>query len=127
MDIAKSKGVIEGINHVVFSGNVTSVTIGKTSKDVPAFSMLIAVDQRNGETLLVRANSYGTLGLMCGEKINQRDYVVVEGELMDRKKSNDDNVFLEVRIRKIIFHQTLLGKILTDEYSQINNDGVDNV
>lgn len=95
------------INFVVLSGNVGSVNIGKTGVGVAAFSMLLAVDQRNDETLWVRINVYGNLAKKCEDKINKGDYVVVTGELMDRKKSQDETTFLEIRARGVIFGGTL--------------------
>jgi single-stranded DNA-binding protein len=100
------------LNFVMMSGNVGSVNIGKTGVGVSAFSMMLAIDQRNNETIWVRVNVYGSLAKKCADKVAKSDYVVVTGELMDRKKSNDDSVFLEVRAKEVIFGSTLMGKEL---------------
>jgi single-stranded DNA-binding protein len=104
-----------GINLVVLSGNVGSVNQGKTGLNVTAFSMLLAVDSRNGETLWIRVNVYGTLAKKCSDKIEKGNYVVVVGEFMERKKSDSEATFIEVRAKEVIFGGTIgkeVGRIL---------------
>ena len=96
-----------GLNMNVLSGNVGSVKISKTSTDVTAFSMLVAIDIKNGETLWIRVNVYGSLGKKCADNIDKGDFVVVVGELMERKKSDNQVTFIEIRAKEVIFGSSL--------------------
>ena len=75
----------------------------------------------------MRANAYGAIAKQCQDKIDQGDYVVVSGELMERKKSDDSGVtFIEVRIQRVIFEATIKKNIekLTKD---LKNDIIDKV
>jgi single-stranded DNA-binding protein len=116
---------VESVNVVIISGNVAQIQQGSTATSkAAALSVLIAMDCRNDETIWVRANAYGGIAKKCEDKINKGDYVFIEGELMERKKSDSEITFLEVRIKKIVFEGTLrknLDKIVSSVKNTISS------
>ena len=111
MNDCKTAQAYVSMNSVLVSGNVTTLNKGKTAVDVPAVSLVVALAQRNGETIFARVNAYGRVALCCCERLKQKDYVVILGELMDRKRSNKDDVVMEIRAKDIWFGPASMVKI----------------
>ncbi len=101
---------MKGLNFVVVSGNVGTISQGKTGQGVSAYSVLIAVESTKNTTVWVRVNVYSDLAKKCINKIDKGDYIIVEGELMERRRSVDDTVLIEIRAREVIFGSTIRRK-----------------
>jgi single-stranded DNA-binding protein len=97
---------MRGINRVIISGNVTGEanfsTLGNGTR---ASSFTLASDRHSrGDviTAYVRINVYiDALTDMIRERLRKGDYVIVEGELMNRNGIQEE--LTEVRAREIVF------------------------
>jgi len=94
----------KGINCVQVSGNVASITFGTTQErgdDVCSF--MLAVEKAKNFTTWIRVNVYGGAVEACKTHLSKGGYVIVEGELMNRKNKMLDDTVVEVRCRDIKF------------------------
>jgi single-stranded DNA-binding protein len=87
----------------------------KTGAGVTAYSMLVAVDSNKGGPVWVRVNVFGSLAKKCSDKIDKGDYVLVNGEMMERKVHENDITLLEVRAKEIVFGSTMRQKSFVKE------------
>lgn len=110
---------MKGVNCVTVSGNVGSINQGKTGDGVSAYSVLLAVESGKSNIVWVRVNVYSDLAKKCMDKIETGDYILVEGELMERKRSFDDTMLIEIRARNVIFASTIRRKSFIKEAVQI--------
>jgi len=115
---------MKGINVVTVSGNVGTMYASKTGTGVTAYSMLIAVDSKKGTPVWVRVNVFGGLARKCNDKIEKGDYVLVSGELMERKVSTDDITLLEIRAKEIVFGSTMRVKSFIKEATEKAEEGL---
>lgn len=94
---------MRGINRWTGSGNVGDVIFGKTRNDTSACSFMLATEKAQNEPVWVRINVYGQLAAICGSKLNKGDYVMVDGELMNRSSKVDSDKMVEIRCMDIVF------------------------
>jgi hypothetical protein len=98
---------------VVISGRVNSVNSGETRKDVPACSFTIrSLAPKSSQPVLVRVNIYGEYAKRCVSSLRRGVYVIVRGELMSRRKSVGDIVFVDIRCADIVWCDENLAKVL---------------
>jgi single-stranded DNA-binding protein len=98
---------MRGVNVVCLGGNVsTQVQYGTTSEGYPCcgFSIIVErdrVESREPVTTVVRVNVFvAALVQVCRLHVRKGVYVVVQGELMNRRV--DGTNLLEVRAREVI-------------------------
>lgn len=86
------------------SGNVASdVAYGETHAGDPACNFRIAVEQPHKQLSYFRVNAYGRNASDCRKKsLGKGDYVVIDGELMNRK--GQDELLTEIRVTEIVIH-----------------------
>ena len=97
-----SEKLNRGTNSWNGSGSlVSNVSYGNTRVGGPACNFKMAIDHPYKQKLFVRINVYGGNVNVC-KKLNLRkgDFVVVDGELMNR--NGHDEILTEVRCREII-------------------------
>ena len=107
-----------GINSWVGAGNVASdVSYGQTHSGDDACNFRVAIEQAHKNILYIRVNVYSKNTSVCRMKnLKKGDYVVVEGELMNRM--GKDDVLIEIRCKEIV---------ITDKYNRRDrNDGYGN-
>lgn len=99
---------MRGINRVMLSGNVTAAPEfgNKTGDGAEVCGFTVASDRyaSNGQTVtaFVKVNVYPEgLVRLCRDRVKQGDYLIVDGELMNRDGRH--GTLLEVRARDIIF------------------------
>ncbi|MBF0554013.1 MAG: single-stranded DNA-binding protein [Nitrospirae bacterium] len=101
------------INTVTVSGRINSVNFGETRKDVPACSFTIrTMAPKSSQPVLVRINLYGEYAKRCIGNLKRGVYVLVKGELMARRKSDGDIVFIDVRASDVIWCDSALCTLL---------------
>lgn len=98
-----------GTNSWSGSGNVASdVAYGRTSKEDLACNFRLAVEQGKNYTGYFRVNVYGPEALSCQRKyLGKGDYVVIEGELMNR--SGEHDILTEIRCTRIVIQKKKEG------------------
>jgi hypothetical protein len=101
-----SEDVSRGTNSWNGSGDViTDVTYSRTRSGDEACSFRIAVNQAHKPTLYLRINVYGGNVIVCRKRnLGIGDFVVIDGELMNRK--GKDDVLIEVRCQDIVIRQS---------------------
>lgn len=99
-----------GLNNFSGAGNVSGpIKFGSTGQGDLACSFMLVMDKKNQQvSTWVRINVYGPLVKICETKLKKGDYLVVEGELMNRQRvaveaEGDTQILTEVRARDIIF------------------------
>jgi len=94
--------VSKGTNVWHGSGNVASdVFYGKTKSGDDACNFKVAIEQAHKPLLYVRINVYAGHVEVCRKRqLTKGDYVVIDGELMNRRGQND--TLIEVRCKEII-------------------------
>lgn len=95
-----------GTNTWSGSGNVASdVSYGTTSAGEDACNFRLAVEQGYQQISYFRVNVYSNEASACRKKnLSKGDYVVIQGELMNRKGQED--TLTEIRCRRIVIHPT---------------------
>ena len=96
---------MRGTNAWHGSGNVASdVSYGHTGKGEPACNFRIAVEQAHKQLTFLRVNVYGGNVEVCRLRgLQKGDYVLVQGELMNRSGHGQSNDTLtEVRCQEIV-------------------------
>ena len=96
--------VQRGTNSWDGSGNVASdVYYGKTSAGDLACNFRLAVEQSHKQLSYFRVNVYGRNAEICEKRrLSKGDYVVIDGELMNRP--GRDDVLTEIRCKEIVIH-----------------------
>jgi len=96
--------VQKGTNSWDGSGNVASdVAYGKTGRGDEACNFRLAVEQSHKPLLYIRVNVYGHNARVCRKReLAKGDFVVIDGELMNRQGHED--VLTEIRCREIVIH-----------------------
>jgi len=97
---------VRGINKVIISGNVAgNINFAELPEGASALSFSVASDRKaNGSTITawVKINVYHeALVRICRSRLAKGNYVLVEGELMNREGQHGE--LTEVRAREIIF------------------------
>lgn len=97
-----SRDVSRGTNSWNGSGTiVTDPVYNKTGAGGEACSFRIAVNQHHKPTLFIRINVYGGNASMCKKfLVKKGDFVVVDGELMNRQ--GRDEVLTEIRCHELV-------------------------
>jgi len=115
---------MRGANTVVVSGNVGEIlhSFTKTSKKA-ACSFMVASQQSQMSVTWARINVYGINAEKCKERLFKGDYILVEGELMNRRVEQKDSL-LEVRGLKITF-LTKRDKIQSDDYGTDEKENIE--
>lgn len=92
-----------GINVVAVSGNVTeSITFSQTNSGHGVCSFALVTEQKEEKTTFVRVNVFQEgLIKLCRDRLRKGLYVVVTGELMNRKSSSQT----EVRAHDVVFER----------------------
>lgn len=100
----------KGINKVIVSGNCSdSAQYHSTDNGTPCATFKLASDRRGankGEVLTtwIKINVYNEpLVRLCETRLRKGVYVIVEGELMNRKGIHGE--VTEVRARELIFRE----------------------
>jgi single-stranded DNA-binding protein len=97
---------MRGVNYVVISGNVSGrINFGTMGDGTEVLSFQVASDRwANGSrmTVWVKINVYiDQLVRICKTKLKKGEYVIVQGELMNREGNHGE--LTEVRAREILF------------------------
>ena len=99
---------MKGTNGWHGSGNLsTRVSYGRTGAGDEACNFKVAVEKAHAPVVFVRINVYGGNVEVCKIRDLERgDYVVIEGELMNRKRviGSESVTLVEVRCNKIIIN-----------------------
>jgi single-stranded DNA-binding protein len=108
---------VQEINITVLSGNISDVIYSRTAtKGDDVCSFTIFIDKDREHTTLVRVNIFGPLTLACKDREMQKgDFVIVEGELMNRVLKTTQERALEVRCRDIKIFKTQSRTIIKEE------------
>ena len=106
---------MKGINNSTISGNVGTMYFSKTSTGITAYSMLVAIDSKRSNPVWVRVNVFGALAKKCSDKIEKGDYVIAQGELMERRIESADVTLLEIRAKEVVFGSTMRQKSFVKE------------
>lgn len=102
-------------NTVVLSGRVNSVNFGETRNDIPACSFTVrSLAPKASAPVIVRVNVYGEYAKKCIGFLKRGIYVFVKGELMFRRKSDGDIVFVDIRASDVIWVDQDLAKVFDD-------------
>ena len=93
---------MKGTNVWHGSGNIASdVHFGRTGKGDEACNFRLVVEQAHKPLLYIRINVYGGNVDVCRMRnLGRGDYVVIDGELMNRK--GQDEYLTEIRCREIV-------------------------
>jgi single-stranded DNA-binding protein len=99
---ARENMSVKGTNVWCGSGNVASdVHYGETGRGDSACNFRICVEEAHKPLVYVRVNVYGGNVDVCKMRsLGRGDYVIVEGELMNRK--GQDDFLTEIRCKKIV-------------------------
>lgn len=97
---------MRGINKVIISGNVGgNIAFNQTPSGTDACSFQVASDRHTQTGMItawVKINAYGeNLVRLCRGRLSKGQYVLVEGELMNRDGVHGE--LTEVRAREVIF------------------------
>ena len=97
---------MRGLNRVVLSGEVQDrIRFGQTPKGIECLSFWLTCDRSHvvhNTVLNVKVNAYGEEFVdVCRDKLEEGIYVLVEGELMERRFRG--TLLTEVRANEIIF------------------------
>ena len=110
------------VNVVCLSGRINSVNFGETRSDVPACSFTVrSMAPKASQPVLVRCNLYGDYAKRCIGNLKRGVYVFVKGELMARRKSEGDIVFMDVRASDVIWADAALA-VTFDETKKDTED-----
>lgn len=91
------------MNSVQISGNVGNVTYTETNvKNDPIVTFMLCSEKEENFTTWVKISAYGKQALYCKDKISKGCYVIVDGELSNRKSRNSEHLELEVKATKKI-------------------------
>jgi len=110
------------INQIVISGRVVSTLFGETSSEIPACSFVVKVNSSSGQSVFVRVNVYNKFAERCVTNVKKGLYVIVAGELMQRKINDKDIVVIEIRAKNIIFVNEDLVKIKDEAKEEVKNE-----
>jgi single-stranded DNA-binding protein len=93
---------MKGTNTWTGSGNVASdVLYGETKTGDKACNFKLAIEQSHKSLVFVRINAYaGNVEVCQARRLKKGDYVVVEGELMNRR--GQDDTVTEIRCKTIV-------------------------
>lgn len=94
---------MRGVNNITMSGNVGEIVYGATGAGTQACSFMLASERIKKEPVWVRINVFGPLVQICKTKLSRGGYVIIKGELMNRKALHDDDRMVEVRCEDIVF------------------------
>lgn len=97
---------MRGVNRVVISGNVTGrYRFHDTHSGTAACTFTIASDRHSSDgvvTCYAKINVYAPgLVELCRGRLKKGDYLIVEGELMNRRDRGTE--LTEVRAREVVF------------------------
>jgi hypothetical protein len=100
----RSNNALRGTDVWSGSGNIAGHPIfGKTGCGESACSFKVAIDKKHKPTTFVRVNVYGGNVEVCRVRdLASGDYVMVSGELMNRRGKNSNETIVEVRCNEIV-------------------------
>lgn len=118
---------MRGINDVSYSGNVGHVASTTTHmKGDPICTFMVCSEKETNFATWAKCTAYGKLAEYCSDKISKGDYVIVSGELFNKKSRNSPHPELEIKVTKkivIINRETFNSKELTDLFLDIKEAG----
>lgn len=125
---------MRGLNHVVFSGNVGSIIYTETHvKNDPVITFMLCSEREENFTTWAKICVYGKLALYCKDRLQKGSYVLVDGELKNRRSRSSEYLELEIKAtnRLLIFDSnapSLEGSIPKDLWMEVfdgaKRDGV---